>query len=370
MKTTILLIISSALTLLLSAQVPGAFKYQAVVRDNTGQIMENRPIPFRITILSGSTNGTAVYRENHTTITTNHFGLADIEIGKGTPELGSFSNINWGSSSYFIKVELFPSGASGWQEMGTAQLLAVPYALLAKRSEGDFSGHYNDLTNKPSLAGVATSGSYYDLSDKPVTDGSETKITAGTNITINGTGTAANPYKINGVSTHYPGERFGGGVVFYVDHTGEHGLIVNMVNLKTEVWSNVTDSVGSAAESPWNGKNNTQAIIGQTGHTASAARICDEYSNPDYGTGIFSDWYLPSINQLSLLYVNVYEVNKALDGDGNNSTTPIFYKPYWFSTENWNIFARGYAYFFNFESNVCDRYSKSNPLEVRAVRSF
>lgn len=59
------------------------------------------------------------------------------------------------------------------------------------------SGDYIDLTNKPMLATVATSGSYNDLTNKPVTDGSETKVTAGSNITVTGSGTTTSPYVVN-----------------------------------------------------------------------------------------------------------------------------------------------------------------------------
>ena len=67
-------------------------------------------------------------------------------------------------------------------EMGTSQLLSVPYALYAQTAGNGFSGSYNDLSAKPqlfdgtwsSLTGrpafspVATSGSYNDLTNKPV----------------------------------------------------------------------------------------------------------------------------------------------------------------------------------------------------------
>jgi hypothetical protein len=60
-----------------------------------------------------------------------------------------------------------------------------------------FSGAYVDLTGTPALSTVATSGSYNDLANKPVTDGSETKLTAGSNVTITGSGTTGSPYVVN-----------------------------------------------------------------------------------------------------------------------------------------------------------------------------
>lgn len=355
--------------LLSYSQAPEAFKYQAVVRNNSGDVLANKSVAFRIHILQGSESGTAVYSEFHSG-TTNAFGLVNLEIGDGSALNGSFAEINWGTGPFFILIELDSSGGSDFKPMGTSQLLSVPYSLWAKKAGNGFSGNYDDLTGKPIFATVATSGNYNDLANKPLNDGSETKLSAGTNVSVSGVGTMANPYVINSVSSHYPGELWGGGVVFYVDQNGQHGLIVSMIDLGTQIWSLSYDSIGVAAKSSWNGQTNTNAIVQQAGNTQSAAKLCDDYTNADYGTGIFSDWYLPAINQLSLLYSNIYEVNKALDSDGNSLTKSIFYKPYWSSTECWNIYANGYAYFFNFETYVCEKYTKSFPLVVRAIRSF
>jgi uncharacterized protein (TIGR02145 family) len=113
------------------AQSPDAFKYQAVARDASGNILANTAVSFRISILSGSVTGTVVYTETHTG-TTNSFGLVDLEIGKGTNPIGTFSGIAWGDNTYFVKVEMDPAGGTTFQDMGTSQLLSVPYALHAK----------------------------------------------------------------------------------------------------------------------------------------------------------------------------------------------------------------------------------------------
>jgi hypothetical protein len=65
------------------AQTPLAFKYQAVVRTNLGQIIVNQQVGFRISILKTSITGTSVYSEKQTA-TTNTFGLVTFEIGRGT----------------------------------------------------------------------------------------------------------------------------------------------------------------------------------------------------------------------------------------------------------------------------------------------
>jgi uncharacterized protein (TIGR02145 family) len=160
MKKIFTLITSLVFTTLLFSQSPSSFKYQAVLRDVRGNIRVNTSATIGISILQGSSTGTSVYSENHTT-TTDSYGLINLEIGKGTVTLGTFSGINWASGTYFVKVTV--DGV----EMGTSQLLSVPYALYATKAANGFSGSYLDLTNKPSLATVATSGSYVDLNNKP-----------------------------------------------------------------------------------------------------------------------------------------------------------------------------------------------------------
>lgn len=120
------------------SQAPQAFKYQAVARDNSGNILASQAVSFRINILSGSTSGTSVYAETHTA-TTNAYGLVNLNIGAGTVISGTFSSISWGSNNYFIKVELDPAGGTAYTLMGTTQLLSVPYALYAETS-GSGSG--------------------------------------------------------------------------------------------------------------------------------------------------------------------------------------------------------------------------------------
>ena len=72
---------------------PQTFTYQALVRDPGGEAMTDQVVSFRIGILQDSVTGTAVYREDHLA-TTNSFGLVILEIGKGSPVSGSFTDIH------------------------------------------------------------------------------------------------------------------------------------------------------------------------------------------------------------------------------------------------------------------------------------
>jgi uncharacterized protein (TIGR02145 family) len=98
-------------------------------------VLVNKNVSFRISILSGSISGSVSYSETHTSLTTNAFGLVEMEIGKGTPVTGTFSAIIWGSNSYFVKIEMDPAGGTAYQLLSTSQLLSVPYALHAKTAD-------------------------------------------------------------------------------------------------------------------------------------------------------------------------------------------------------------------------------------------
>ena len=74
MKKITLTLLAVLSALILFAQVPQSFKYQAVVRDNAGEILANQNVSFKIVILKDSINGAAAYREIHDTIT-NEFWL-------------------------------------------------------------------------------------------------------------------------------------------------------------------------------------------------------------------------------------------------------------------------------------------------------
>jgi hypothetical protein len=131
----IFILLSLSFCLLSSyAQSPQAFKYQTVVRNSSNQIVPNQAVGLKISILQGSAIGTAVYVETHAT-TTNVLGIANLEIGNGSLVSGNFSTISWGTNSYFVKIELDPAGGTAYQNMGTSQLLSVPYALHAKTAE-------------------------------------------------------------------------------------------------------------------------------------------------------------------------------------------------------------------------------------------
>ena len=133
MKKIILIATVMLITASITSQTPQAFKYQAVARDNSGNLMVNQLVAFRISILQGGPAGNLLYRERHAPIT-NDYGLANLQIGNGLVLVGSFNAINWSAGQMFLKVELDPAGGNNYLNMGSFELLSVPYAMYADSS--------------------------------------------------------------------------------------------------------------------------------------------------------------------------------------------------------------------------------------------
>lgn len=163
----------------LFAQAPQAFKYQAVARDNSGNLIANQSVGFRISILQNSPTGSPVYSETHT-VASNNLGLVNLDLGAGNPVSGTFSNINWGSGNYFVKVELDVSGGSNYLLMGTSQLLSVPYALHAQTA--------TSIANDSDAQTLSINGTTLSISNgnSVLLPSGSTAYTAGTGISING----------------------------------------------------------------------------------------------------------------------------------------------------------------------------------------
>lgn len=298
-------IITVLLTVSMFAQTPQKMSYQAVIRDAENKLVTDQYVGMRISILQ---NSLPVYSETQTP-KTNANGLVSIEFGGGD----GFDTINWADGIYFIKTETDPEGGNNYTIVGRSQMLSVPYALHAMTAD--------------------------------VIMGEKSK--------------------------HFVGELFGGGVVFYVSSNGQHGLICSMVDLSSAIsWAPKTFQstlIGPTVQSEWNGNDNTGSLISQIGSDNSyAAGLCRAYANADYGTGTFSDWYLPAADELNKMYQARYEISKALETDGIIETTTIAKNFYWSSTEYNNLG----AWYFSFYEGIAEVFNKKDEFYVRAVRAF
>ena len=168
---------------------------------------------------------------------------------------------------------------------------------------------------------------------------------------------------------HYVGELFGGGVVFSVDESKQHGLICSMSDIRDPVSSRL-----DLKQDPIPIKNDpdTKALMSKdyaVKNRDRAVDLCDSYSNSNYGTGIFSNWHLPTIDELKTLYNVKNEINKALEKFGNSVTDPLI-KVYWSSSKMHSEIMDSY-YQFNFEDGaIIISPNLTGKTYVRAVRTF
>lgn len=156
-KNILYIAISVFVTLIFSlkiskAQVPQKMSYQALIRDNTNNLVINQPISILVSILQGNATGNLAYAEIHNP-TTDTNGIINIEIGGGIIVSGNFGSINWGNGPFFLKTEVDINGGANYTINGTKELISVPYALYAGNgiSGVSSSGNLLHLTNGSSL---------------------------------------------------------------------------------------------------------------------------------------------------------------------------------------------------------------------------
>ena len=114
---------------LLFAQSPQLINYQAVVRDASGSVIANHLVSIRFSIHDTVPSGPIVYQET-AHLTSNSFGLVATTIGSQ----GNLATVDWGNGLKFLQIEIDPTGADSFMDMGTSQLTSVPYALFAGNS--------------------------------------------------------------------------------------------------------------------------------------------------------------------------------------------------------------------------------------------
>ncbi|MDB2697936.1 hypothetical protein N9Y29_02045, partial [Crocinitomicaceae bacterium] len=139
MKTTIILISFFCLIQgYLFAQAPEKMSYQAVIRNATNDLMSNQTVGMKVSLLQGSTTGTIIFSETHTS-NTNLNGLVSIEIGAGNILSGDFTTVDWANGPYYVQTEIDLTGGTNYTLTQTTQMMSVPYALYAKTAGAELN---------------------------------------------------------------------------------------------------------------------------------------------------------------------------------------------------------------------------------------
>jgi hypothetical protein len=149
------------------------------------------------------------------------------------------------------------------------------------------------------------------------------------------------------------GVNYAGGIVFYLDSTGEHGLVCTESDLRSNAtWGCASVQVpGADGTALGTGAKNTRDLVNNCATLDNAAGICDSLEYHGY-----SDWFLPSREELKLMYVNL----KA-QGLGNFSDYAYWSSSEMTSNNAWQII---------FNNGLQQGASKSGVAYVRAVRPF
>ena len=309
------------------SQAPQKINFQSILRNTNGEVVANKSVSLKISILSGSISGSSVYGETHTK-TTDASGLISLQIGNGTVLSGVFANIGWGNASHFIKLEADFNGGSNFVVLGTQELMSVPYALYASKTDTSSLNLTNRFAEKVNVSDTSTMLTNYrtGLNEKVnVSDTSNmlTNYRIGLNNKLN-----ISDFPIG---TTLGNIQYWNGSTWVNLAPGQNGQTLILTN-GIPSWSGAayptltTTSVSSISSTSVNGGGN----ITSDGGAAISARglVYGTSTNPTLsntvltigsGTGSFSG-SITDLNPNTTYYIRSYASNSAGTGYGNEIT--------------------------------------------------
>ena len=307
---------------------PQGISYQAVAYDSDGFEISNQDISVRLGILLGGVDAEASYTEVHS-VTTDDFGLFSLVISEGETS-DNFSSINWELGAY-LKVEVDEDLDGEYSIMGVSLFNAVPYALYAPTQDVILT-KLNELENK--------------------VDSLENRI------------------KI--------GDYAHGGIVFYVDETGEHGLVAAEYDLSQgpsgNSWelgcANFETTNWATGYEVGDGYQNTMDIINNNcGQTSNYNSITGAHACVDFVSNGYDDWFIPSLNSLMLMYTNLFNLIN-IDSEPTDYSPPYNFTNNWYWSSTFGSTNNSYAYLLVPTQGEFWYTWSSNPGQIRPIRSF
>jgi len=155
------------------------------------------------------------------------------------------------------------------------------------------------------------------------------------------------------------GQTYQGGIIAYVDNTGKHGFIATPEDISPGIsWEReyaLHIETGATGTMIGTGKSNTDKIVQVQGQGNYAAKLCYDLVFNGY-----DDWYLPSLNELDILYRNRNSIG-MFQNDFYWSSSECF--DYWGIVTSWSID-------FSDNGRQYDYAGRQSTMRVRAIRSF
>jgi hypothetical protein len=337
--------------------VPPGIPYQAVVRNANGSVAANAAVNTRFTLHQNTADGVVEYQETHT-VTTNAQGLMATVLGQGTAVQNTFAAINWANTTKFLQVEV--DLWNGYVDLGTQQLMSVPYAMYAANGPAGPQGPAGPA-GEQGLQGPEGQSAYevwlgqgntgteqefiQSMMNNPGNSTNQIKYWDGSNWVLLNAGNEGeilsiqngNLSWVNSQNISAPLELrqvYQGGYIFYFFQPGDedyvegevHGLIAAQIESSSFLpWGSNqcnASTVGTSNVGIGWGESNTSSIVSYCGSNSDyAAKYCQ-----DLNFGGYSDWYLPSFNELVMISQNLVAWNIG-------GLATVGWDTYWSSSE-------------------------------------
>lgn len=152
-------LVAALLLMAVGAMAQGTQKmvYQAVARDASGQVVVSSNVGVRITLLKDQAEGTTVWSKR-AVLRTDAGGLISYV-------LTDLQDVDWGSGSYYLRIEIDPEGGSDYVVTTVQQVVSVPYALHAEVADSLDLRHLNISESDPLF--LAWDRDYNSLINRP-----------------------------------------------------------------------------------------------------------------------------------------------------------------------------------------------------------
>lgn len=280
MKKLFTIVAAVLLTASVFAQSPEKMSYQAVIRDASGALITSQ-VGMKLSVLKGD-NATSASEEYSETLTPtpNANGLVSIEFGGQT----GWDAIDWATGKFFIKTETDVDNDGTYDVEGTSQLLSVPFAFHAKTADSITGGiTETDPVFNASIASTITATDTTNWNNKldaevdgSITNELQTLSVSNDTIFLSNGGFAKIPAQQP--KTYAVGDTAFGGIIFYVNDAGTHGL------------------VAAKTDQAYDGED-----LGTLVDYNEALRFCSDRNRFDEQGQQFFDWRLPTVNEMAIL---------------------------------------------------------------------